>query len=155
MKKISKRSQPTQEVNQPLIRKKRKGEVELSQNESSRCVPASALACKALTIVLQHWMVPKLGWNMDALEQRLPRLRDTIVNHRVKLRDVRDKPEEEKDLIKEKMKEILETDIGYLDPAFGKLLFERVFDRDPMTVLEEYHIQVNKFKVHLPFYMYI
>ncbi len=147
MKRISKRSQPAQEVSQPLIRKKRKGEAEMVafiQNEIS--TPASALACKALMIVLQHWMVPKLGWNMDILEQRLPRLRDAIVDHRVKLRDVRDKTEVEKDQIKETMREILETDVGYLDPAFGKLLYARVVDRDPLDVLEEYQIQVNKFR---------
>ncbi len=148
MKRISKRSQPGQEVSQPLIRKKRKGEaviVELIQKE--RSTPDSALACKALTIVLQHWMVPKLGWNMDSLEQRLPRLRDAIVDHRVKLRDVRDKTEEEKDQLKDKMRAALETDVGYLDPDLGKFLYENVVDRDPLDVLEAYQIQVTKFKL--------
>ncbi len=30
----------------------------------------SALACKALTIVLQYFMIPNLGWSMNSLEKQ-------------------------------------------------------------------------------------
>ncbi len=51
------------------------------------------------------------------------------------------------------MREVLETDVGYLDQAFGKILYEKVVDRDPVAVLEEYQIQVNKFRYHSPLHI--
>ncbi len=72
---------------QATRKKRRDSKVEF---ENSNVTSAILLACKALTIVLQHGMVPRLGWDMNILEQRLPRLRDAIMNHRVKLSDVRD-----------------------------------------------------------------
>jgi hypothetical protein len=39
---------------------------------------------KALTVVLQHWMILDLGWNLDMLRSPLPHLQQTIVEKRIK-----------------------------------------------------------------------
>ena len=72
-------------------------------------INTGSLAYKALTIVLQHWMVPRLGWDIDVVECRLPKLREEIANHRIKLSDVRHKSSEEKDQLKQVTKENLEN----------------------------------------------
>ncbi len=45
-------------------RKKQKSEVDVT----------ASLACHALAIVLQHWMIPNIGWYSDSCEQFTRRL---------------------------------------------------------------------------------
>ncbi len=44
-------------------------------NESNRAL----VATKALEIVLQHWLIPDLGWSTTAFEARIPELREEII----------------------------------------------------------------------------
>ena len=125
---------------QATRKKRRDSKVEF---ENSNVTSAILLACKALTIVLQHGMVPRLGWDMNILEQRLPRLRDAIMNHRVKLSDVRDKTTQDKECMKQIIGGMLEREIGYLDSALGRILFEMTYSMDPQSLMEEYQIQVR------------
>lgn len=45
----------------------------------------SVLAAKALTIVLQHWLIPDMSWLPTDMESRLTSLKDAIVEDKEKL----------------------------------------------------------------------
>ncbi len=64
---LKKSTTPVENSNQSKKRQKRNHE---TQEEPPVEDPKSLLACKALAIVLQHSMVPNLGWSMNTLEKR-------------------------------------------------------------------------------------
>ncbi len=42
-------------------------------------VENKSLACKALRIVLQHWMIPDLGWHTDSLDKKQEIIRENFL----------------------------------------------------------------------------
>ena len=51
-------------------------------------VENKSLACKALRIVLQHWMIPDLGWHTASLETKKEIIRENFLRSYVSLQDV-------------------------------------------------------------------
>lgn len=45
----------------------------------------SSTACKALRIVLQQWMLPQVGWDIGALQDRQSEIREKLVTSCVEL----------------------------------------------------------------------
>ncbi len=43
----------------------------------------SDLACNALSIVLQHWLIPDLGWYPGLFQHRLPKLKEELLQTRL------------------------------------------------------------------------
>ncbi len=58
-------------------------------NKRQRRLSTTSLAFEALSIVLQHWMIPYLGWNFDLFEKRQKELRKIITK---RLFDLKNKP---------------------------------------------------------------
>ncbi len=51
----------------------------MSTNDRS----VSDLACNALSIVLQHWLIPDLGWYPGIFQHRLPKLKEELLQTRL------------------------------------------------------------------------
>lgn len=49
---------------------------------------SSTIALKALSIVLQHYMVPELGWSMKSCQDELLGLKQSIMEHKVSNMDL-------------------------------------------------------------------
>ncbi len=74
-KTAKKKSVPVEVTNVPRSkRRKSSGDVVVVVDQTS------ALACKALRIVLQYFMIPNLGWSMNSLEKQSLKGKSEILN---------------------------------------------------------------------------
>ena len=81
----------------------------------------SELACKALDVVLSHWMIPDLGWHMSVLEERLTSLREEIIASKIALSN--STTEEVRELVEQVL---LHDRPNYLDIADTRQLKETI-----------------------------
>ncbi len=85
----------------------------------------SELACKALDVVLSHWMIPDLGWHMSVLEERLTSLREEIIASKIALSN--STTEEERTKVRETVEQVLVHDRrNYMDIADIRQLKETI-----------------------------
>jgi hypothetical protein len=82
------------------------------------------LAHRALAVVLQHWMVPNLGWTTSMCQEKLQSLRPSILDHRFK----NSSSESHGKLL---LKKHLENEVGYFDEDWTAALKEQL---DAMTI---------------------
>jgi hypothetical protein len=102
-----------------------KGEGELSQ--------------RALRVVLQHWMIPNLGWNSKVLQETLSSLRLSIMSHRFKPPSDKETPNQDR----EDFLSHLENDVGYFDEDYGNLLKKNLNKTTPQSLLNTLRVPTN------------
>jgi hypothetical protein len=88
------------------------------------------LAHRALRVVLQHWMVPNLGWTTSIFEEKLPPLRQVIMEN---LPTISSDTQYEEN----RLKSHLENEFGYFADANFKALKEELTDTSVQDVLNE------------------
>jgi hypothetical protein len=85
----------------------------------------SSLACQALSIVFQHVWIPKLGWDVKILEERLPIINETIAKRQLQL--LKSSPTNtsfNEYEVKTKFLTLLNQPTGYFSDDFINLLTE-------------------------------
>lgn len=99
---------------------------------------SSLLAQQALSIVLQHWMVPQLSWNTVVLEKRQSKLRDQIFLARIKrLESNGEMAETEKEQVKRQLEYKYEESPYFFDQEEFDLVKQSLLDIHPAELLPE------------------
>jgi hypothetical protein len=83
----------------------------------------------ALTIVLQYWMIPNLGWPGELYESKLPILRQRIVEDRLRHELHLDK--DQKEQRRQALIQRYEREYLYFDSQHLELLQSQIDDETP------------------------
>jgi hypothetical protein len=115
---------------------------------------SSGLANKALCIVLQHLMIPDLGWYMTIYESSLPKLRESIVESRFVPRDTNKKKKTVDDASqiaqRKEFKLKLENELGYFDETFVATLTTRLQSVNAQHLLRSIGSSYSNEQVRIP-----
>jgi hypothetical protein len=86
----------------------------------------SHLAHAALSITLQHWMIPNLGWSTELYNSMFPEIRRTIIENRLQLEPNLCQDQGEK--LHKQLEKQYETTFLYFDMVHCQRLKEKVND---------------------------
>ena len=96
----------------------------------------SSLACRALSVVLQYWMIPEnIGWKLDSLLNHQTQLKDEIIDHVINTYLAKQKAESPRRILtdadlrdnyKEEIKELTTTWTTKLENDFSDFSYRDV-----------------------------
>jgi hypothetical protein len=116
--------------------------------------PSPNLAHKALQIVLQHMMIPDLGWSMTIYETSLPKLRKSIVESRLREFTNTAADSTREMAFKKELEWKLENEFGYFDEVFVETLANRLQTVEGQQFLPAMATQVRFHILKAPIYMF-
>jgi hypothetical protein len=74
----------------------------------------------ALTVVLEYWMIPNLGWSIDKYTAKLPIIRETIIADRLRYESSLDRSQSEH--IQKELLQHYEREFLYFDTIHAQML---------------------------------
>ncbi len=74
----------------------------------------------ALTIVLQHWMIPNIGWSTKLYECKILSIRNALTNDRLRYEEQQDKAQMEQS--RRKFSKLYEEELLYFDEIHRRFL---------------------------------
>lgn len=95
------------------------------------------MACKALSIALEHLMVPRLDWQTGPLEEQLPNLREEIITSRIQRIETTSHiiDLEEKQRAESWLRNKLQNEPHFLDQSEVELIEQTVLEINPEDLI--------------------
>ncbi len=97
----------------------------------------STLATRALSVVLQHLMIPNFGWSIKVLEERLSDIRKEIVSSRLGRLDAEGMSMAKQSEVKNDILYKLSTIPNFFDDLEFNILRQRAQELDIETLLPD------------------